>query len=79
MLRLTVVLLTILALSEARVFLGKLTEVFHEVRGNVYAISCSELVIENFNYDGQGVQVFAYIGSNPATGPAKILMVQMLQ
>ena len=71
MLRLTVVLLTVLALSDARVFLGKLSELAHQLRGNVYAISCSELVIENFYYDGTGPRVFAYIGSDPATAPTR--------
>lgn len=39
------------------------------MRGNVYAISCSELLIENFDYDGTGPQVYAFIGTNPAGGP----------
>lgn len=70
MLRYAVVLVTTLALSNARVYLGDLTERLHQVEGKVYAISCSELVIENFYYDGTGPQVFAYIGNNPANGPS---------
>lgn len=69
MVRVAVLILTVVALSEARVFLGKLSELAHEVRGNVYAISCSELVIENFYYDGVGPMVYAYVGTNPESGP----------
>lgn len=71
MLRSAVLLFALFALSNARVYLGKLSERQHEVRGNVYAISCKELVIENFYYDGFGPQVFAYIGTNPASGPTR--------
>ena len=69
MFRLAVLSFTLLALSDARVYLGKLRELAHEVRGNVYAISCSELVIENFYYDGAGPMVFVYVGTNPPGGP----------
>ena len=69
MLHLAVLSFTLLALSDARVYLGKLRELAHEVRGNVYAVSCGELVIENFYYDGLGPMVFAYVGTSPPGGP----------
>ena len=65
----TLVLATLFALSDGREHLGKLSTLAHDVSGNVYAISCNELVIENFNYDGLGPQVFAYLGNDPASGP----------
>ncbi|XP_065909721.1 protein Skeletor, isoforms B/C-like [Dysidea avara] len=67
--RFVALLAVVFALSEGREFLGRLTERQHEVRGNVYAISCSELVIENFYYDGFGPAVYAFVGKNPSNGP----------
>ena len=69
MLRVAVLSITLLALADARVFLGKLSELVHEVSGNVYAESCSQLVIENFYYDGLGPMVFAFVGTDPESGP----------
>ena len=69
MLRVAVLSFTLFALVDARVFLGKLSELVHEVSGNVYAESCSQLVIENFYYDGLGPMVFAFVGTDPASGP----------
>lgn len=70
MLRFAVLLFTLLVFSEARIFLGRLSELQHDVRGNVYAISCRELTIENFYYDGLGPAVYAFVGDNPANRPS---------
>ena len=65
------ILAVLVALSESREFLGRLTQFQHQVRGNVYAISCNELVIENFYYDGTGPEVFAFVGKSPPNGPVR--------
>jgi len=62
----------LLALSEGQeVYVGRLTEFQHQVRGDVYAISCCEIVIRNFRYDGTGPTVYAFFGNDPSNGPSR--------
>jgi len=46
------------------VYLGEFINIFHDIEGQVYALSENQLLIKNFNYDGEGPDAFFLAGES---------------
>ena len=48
--------------TESKIFLGRFTNYFHGIKGDVYSIQNKKFLIENFEYDGTGPDTFFLTG-----------------
>ncbi|XP_065916178.1 protein Skeletor, isoforms B/C-like [Dysidea avara] len=53
--------------SKGEVLIGILPNIHHGVRGTLYAVDETTLLIRNFEYDGQGPSAYAYVYRRGAT------------
>ena len=60
--------------EDSQLYIGKLTEMHHGVQGEVYAHNESILVVKDFSYDGEGMDVFFWAATeDTADGDGVIL------
>lgn len=50
-------------------YLGKLHSYHHQVSGDIYAVDEYTLLLNKFNYDGNGADTFFWAGSANRPGP----------
>lgn len=49
--------------------IGSFNSYHHQVSGDVYAVDASTFLIQNFNYDGNGIDTFFWSGASNRPGP----------
>lgn len=49
--------------------IGPLNSYHHQVSGDIYAVDESTFLIQNFNYDGNGIDTFFWSGASNRPGP----------
>ncbi|XP_044727087.1 protein Skeletor, isoforms B/C, partial [Chrysoperla carnea] len=50
-------------------YLGKINSYHHQVSGDIYAVDDYTLLLEAFNYDGNGIDTFFWAGASNRPGP----------
>jgi len=50
--------------EQEAVFVGEFINIFHDIEGQVYKLSDTQLLIKNFNYDGEGPDAFFLAGAS---------------